>query len=61
MKGRELVKIIQDRNLEDFDIQFTFIEGYCKSGFPNVRTFNIEELCDIGYSSNKVSFEGDEI
>ncbi|HAT4302209.1 TPA: hypothetical protein I9089_002314 [Clostridium perfringens] len=60
MKGRELVKIIQDRNLEDFDIEFTFIDGYCKSGM-NVRTFNIEELCDIGYSSNKVSFGGDGI
>ncbi|MCH1964368.1 hypothetical protein MCG45_16180 [Clostridium perfringens] len=60
MKGRELVKIIQDRNLEDFDIEFTFVDGYCESGI-NVRTFNIEELCDIGYSSNKVSFEGDEI
>lgn len=60
MKGRELVKIIQDRNLEDFDIEFTFVDGYCKSGI-NVRTFNVEELCDIGSPSNKVSFEGDEI
>lgn len=61
MKGREMIKIIQDRNLEDFDIEFTFIDDYWDNKFPNKRTFNIEELCDIGHSTNKVSFEGDEL
>lgn len=60
MKGKDIIKIIQERNLEDFDLEFVFTDGFCKSGFPNIRTFNIDELCDIGYSSDEVSFVGEE-
>jgi hypothetical protein len=54
MKGKNLIKIIQDNNLEDFDIEVSFVDGYNK--FPNNRTFDVTELSDIGYSSNQVSF-----
>lgn len=60
MKGKEMIRIIQERNLENFDLEFTFTDGHCESGFPNIRTFSIDELCDIGYSSNEVSFDGEE-
>lgn len=55
-----MIKIIQEHNLEDFDLEFTFTDGVSCIGFPNIRTFSIGELCDIGNSSNEVSFEGDE-
>ena len=58
MKGSELIKIIKDRKLEDFDIEISFTDGY--STFPNIRTFDVVALNDVGYSSNTVSFEIEE-
>ena len=55
-----MIRIIKERNLENFDLKFIFTDGSCDSGFPNIRTFSIDGLCDIGYSSNEASFDGDE-
>lgn len=58
MKGKDMIKIINERHLEDFDLEFVFTE--INEFGINVRTFGIDELCDIGYSSNEVSFDGEE-
>lgn len=60
MTGADIIKIIKDRHLEDFDLEFTFTDGHSEKGFPNIRTFSIDSICDIGYSSNEVSFDGEE-
>lgn len=57
MKGSTMIKIIQDNHLEDFDLEFVI--SNVVSERLNVDTYNIEELCDIGNSSNEVSFTGD--
>ena len=54
MKGKTLIDLIKKNKLEDFDIDMVFTDGY--STFPNVRTFEIEELTDIGYSSKRALF-----
>lgn len=58
MKGKDMIKIIQEHHLEDMDLEFVFSE-INELGI-HVRTFGIDELCDIGYSSNEVSFDGKE-
>ncbi len=59
MKGKDIIKIIQEHNLEDFDLEFVVTNvnefGIC------VETYSIESLCDIGHSSNSVSFDGDKL
>lgn len=59
MKGKDLIKFVQENNLEEFEFQFTFVDGF-EGGFPNRRTFKIEEQADIGYSDKIVSFDGEE-
>lgn len=59
MKGKDIVKIIQEQKLEDMNLEFV-ISKVNKNGI-NVKTFSIDGLCDIGYSSNAVSFLGKEI
>lgn len=58
MKGKDIIRIIQSNHLESFDLEFVLTEVN-ELGI-HVRTFNIEELCDIGHSSNVVSFDGEE-
>jgi hypothetical protein len=58
MKGKDMIKIIQERKLEDFDLEFV-LSGVTEHGI-NVKTFGIDELCDVGHSENAVSFNGDE-
>lgn len=57
MKGSAMIKIIKDNHLEDFDLEFV-ISNIVNERL-NVDTYNIEELCDIGNSSNEVSFTGE--
>lgn len=59
MKGKELIKHIKEQNLEDFEFEFTFVDGF-EGGFPNRRTFKLEEIADIGYSEKVVSLDGEE-
>lgn len=58
MKGKDMVRLIQEHHLEDFNLEFV-LSDVNELGI-NVRTFNIEGLCDIGHSENVVSFDGDE-
>lgn len=58
MKGKDLIKLIKENKLENFDAKFVFTDG-CNI-FPNERSFNIVELGDIGYSSNIFQLEGEE-
>lgn len=60
MKGKDIIKIIQEHNLDNFDLEFVFTDGYSQKGFPNIRTFSIDDLCDICYSEKEVSFDGKE-
>ena len=43
---------------EDFEVEFVFTDGYSK--FPNVRSFNVEEITDIGHSDKVVLLSGEE-
>ncbi len=56
MTGKELAELA--KKYEDFNFQFTFTDGY--SRFPNVRSFENLELCDIGHSDKVVILTGDE-
>ena len=58
MKGKELVDFITKNNLEDFDFTFSFTDRY--NTFPNVRTFKITGVADIGYSDKVIDLEGEE-
>ena len=51
MKGSELAKLASQ--YPDYDFKFVFTDGY--STFPNVRTFENLELCDVGHSHKVVS------
>lgn len=59
MKGKELIKLIQDNGLEDFRFEFTLVDGF-DGGFPNRRRFSISELSDIGHSDKVVCLDGKE-
>lgn len=59
MKGKDIIKIIEENKLEEFNLEFTFTDGYME-GFPNIRTFSIDTLSDIGNSTKEVSFDGQE-
>lgn len=56
MKGTELLKLAEQ--YPDFDFSFRFTDGYSK--FPNVRTFESLELCDVGHSDKVVVLTGEE-
>ena len=56
MKGKELAELAME--YADFDFEFCFTDGY--SNFPNVRSFEKLELCDIGYSGKVVILTGKE-
>ena len=58
MKGKELIELIEDYELQDFDIIFRINdteEGY------NLRDFSIDRIpLDIGYSDKRALLTGDE-
>lgn len=56
MKGKDLIKLAEE--YPDFEFEFRFTDGY--SNFPNVRSFNHLELCDVGHSDKIVILTGDE-
>lgn len=57
MKGKDLIKLIQNNKLEDFEIEAVFTDGY--NVFPNVRTLKITGLADIGHSDRKALLDGE--
>lgn len=61
MKVFELRNIL-DKIDDDFDVTFVFTDPRSrgKPGFPDVRTFEGLELCDIGYSDKVMSLTGEE-
>ena len=56
MKVSELIDKLSP--YEDFEVEFVFTDGYSK--FPNVRSFNVEEITDIGHSDKLVLLSGEE-
>ncbi|WP_125153647.1 hypothetical protein [Clostridium rectalis] len=58
MKGKDMIKLIKERDLEDMNLEFVISEVNERG--IHVKTFGIDKLCDIGYSENAVSFDGDE-
>lgn len=57
MKGKDLIKVIQDNNLEDFEISVIFNDGY--NTFPIVKCVDIEGLADIGHSGRVAYLNGE--
>ena len=58
MKGNELIELIKSRNLEEFEVEFVFMDGH--NIFPNIRVFKVTDIADIGYSSKVLRLDGDE-
>lgn len=56
MKGNDLLKLCEQ--YPDYEFEFSFTDGCSK--FPNVRTFDNLELCDIGHSNKIVILTGNE-
>lgn len=56
MTGKELKDLCDQ--FPDFEFEFRFTDD-C-SVFPNIRTFNSLELCDIGHSDKVVVITGEE-
>lgn len=56
MKVSELIDKLSP--YEDFEVEFVFTDGYSK--FPNVRSFNVEEITDIGHSDKVMLLSGEE-
>lgn len=57
MKGKELIRLIKENKLEEYDITVFFTDGY--EVFPNVKRINIKGLTDISYSSKMAVLEGE--
>lgn len=57
MKGKDLIKLIQDNKLEDFNISAMFTDGH--TTFPNIRTVELEGLADIGHSEGVAYLDGE--
>lgn len=58
MKGKDLIKVIKDNNLEDFEISVIFHDGDGYNTFPVLRCVNIKRLADIGNSSKVAYLDG---
>lgn len=59
MKGKELAELAL--KYSDFEFEFSFTEEPQNGDrFLNVRSFEKLELCDVGYSSKRVSLTGEE-
>ena len=56
MKVKQLIEMLQD--YEDFEVEFRITDGY--STFPNIRTFSVNQLEDIGYSDKVIVLGGEE-
>ncbi|MBO5373671.1 MAG: hypothetical protein J6A75_13280 [Lachnospiraceae bacterium] len=56
MSGKDLAKLCEQ--YADFEFEFVFTDGY--SNFPNVRSFDNLELCDVGHSDKVVLLTGEE-
>lgn len=59
MKGHEIINMIQENGLEDFEIEMSTMES--GNPFPNITNFSITGLADIGHSDKKAILEGEEI
>ena len=55
MKGKDIIKIIQENQLEEFELQFTTSTPHPVWGF-SIKVDSIDELVDIGYSDKVVKF-----
>lgn len=60
MKVSELIeKLSPYEEFEvEFEVEFVFTDGYSK--FPNVRSFAVEGIADIGHSDKVVLLSGEE-
>lgn len=57
MKGHQLIKLIQEKKLEDFDFRFCVTEE--TDSFPDIQTFSVSGVQDISYSEKIVDLEGE--
>lgn len=56
MKVSELIEKLSP--YVEFDVEFVFTDGY--SNFPNVRSFAVEGIADIGHSDKVVLLSEEE-
>ena len=54
MKVSELIEKLSP--YEEFEVEFVFTDGYSK--FPNVRSFAVEGIADIGHSDKVLPESG---
>ena len=58
MKGKDIIKIIQDNKLEEFELKVNELKcaGTIDDWGVYLNTWFIDELVDIGYSDKTVTF-----
>lgn len=62
MKGKKLIQLIEKHGFEDFEFQFCFTDAPEEGDtYPNVRTFTLTGISDVGHSNKTVDLEGEEI
>lgn len=57
MTGKELIKLIKDNDLEDFEIKVIFEDGY--NVYPIMKLAELTGMGDIGHSNKVAYIEGD--
>ena len=57
MTGKEMIKIIQDNNLEDFELKINKLNLIAYDWGYDYDTFYIDSMVDIGYSDKTVTFD----
>ena len=59
MKVSELVNLLQNDDYADFDVELVVTEPNKQGkGFPNVITYKVDDVADIGHSSKVVLLSG---
>ena len=58
MKGKDLIRLIKEKELEDFEIQVVYTDGYDK--YPTFNSLSLKGIADIGVSDQIVYLDGEE-
>lgn len=57
IKGKDIIKIIEENNLENFEIQVSFIDGF--NPFPTIKSLKLKDISDVGRSDKVAYIDGE--
>lgn len=58
MKGKDLIRYIQENNLEDFNLEISVLNKL--NGFPSYNGYRVTGVADVGYSDNIVILDAED-